>query len=70
MKMRDLSEAHRLLTASYAYLGKMDDARHHAAQLMKAHPNFSIDHWRKVPPLKDQDEVERLIDGLRKAGLR
>jgi adenylate cyclase len=48
----------------------MDEARYHAAQLMKAHPNFSIDHWRKVPPFKDQKEVERLVDGLRKAGLR
>jgi adenylate cyclase len=69
-KMRDLSEAHRLLTASYAHLGRMDEARHHAAQLMKVHPTFSIDHWRKVPPFKDQKEVEGLVDGLRKAGLR
>ena len=68
--MRDLSEAHRLLAASYAHLGKMDEARHHTAQLAKAHPNFSIDQWRKVPPFKDQGKVERLIDGLRKAGLR
>jgi adenylate cyclase len=69
-KMRDQSEAHRLLASSCAHLGKMDEARHHAAQLMKVHPNFSIDHWRKVPPFKDPEEVERLIDGLRKAGLR
>jgi adenylate cyclase len=69
-KMRDLSEAHRMLASSYAHLGKMDEARHHAAELMKAHPNFSIDHWRKIPPYKDQEKVERLIDGLRKAGLR
>jgi adenylate cyclase len=69
-KMRDLSEAHRMLAASYAHLGKMDEARHHAAQLMKVHPNFSIDHWCKVPPYKDQEPVEHLIDGMRKAGLR
>jgi adenylate cyclase len=69
-KMRDQSEAHRLLASSYAHLGKMDEARHHAAQLMKVHPNFSIDHWSTVVPDKDQDAVERLIDGLRKAGLK
>jgi adenylate cyclase len=68
--MRDLSEAHRMLAASYAHLGKMDEARHHAAQLMNVHPNFSIDHWSTVPPYKDQEPVERLVDGLRKAGLR
>ena len=69
-KMQDLSEAHRLLAATYAHLGKMDEARHHAAQLMKVHPNFSIDHWSKVPADKDREPAERLIDGLRKAGLR
>jgi adenylate cyclase len=69
-KMRELSEAHRMLAASYAHLGKMDEARHHAAQLMNVHPNFSIDHWSTVPPYKDQEPVERLVDGLRKAGLR
>jgi adenylate cyclase len=69
-KMRDLSEAHRLLTASCAHLGRMEEARHHAAQLMQVHPNFSIDHWRTVPPFKDPEPLERLIDGMRKAGLR
>ena len=68
--MRDLSEAHRILAASYAHLGIMNGARHHAAQLMKAHPNFSIDHWSTVPPYKDQEPVERLVDGLRRVGLR
>jgi adenylate cyclase len=69
-RMRDLSEARRLLAASYAHLGKMEDARHHAAELMKVHPNFSIAHWREVPPFKDQEPLERLIDGMRKAGLK
>jgi TolB-like protein/Flp pilus assembly protein TadD len=69
-KMRDLSEARRMLAAAYAHLGRMDEAHHNAAQLMQAHPNFSIDHWRTVPPFKDPDPLERLIDGMRKAGLR
>lgn len=70
MGMRDLSEAHRLLASSHAHLGNLERARHHAAWLMKAHPNFSIDHWREVPPFKDREPLERLIDGLRKAGLK
>jgi tetratricopeptide (TPR) repeat protein len=69
MGMRDRSEVHRLLAASYAHLGRMDQARHHAAQLMIVHPNFSIDHWRTVPPIKDQAVLGQLIDGMRKAGL-
>jgi adenylate cyclase len=69
-KMSDLSEARRMLAAAYAHLGDMEQARHHAAQLLIAHPNFSIDHWRTVPPIKDEAVLERLIDGMRKAGLK
>jgi adenylate cyclase len=69
-RMGDPSEAHRLLASSYAHLGAMEEARRHAAQLMLVHPKFSIDHWRKVSPIKDQETLERLIDGMRKAGLR
>jgi TolB-like protein/Tfp pilus assembly protein PilF len=70
MGMQDPSEAHRLLASSYAHLGKMTEARHHAAQLMRVHPNFSIAHWRKVPPFRDQEPLERLIEGMRMAGLQ
>jgi TolB-like protein len=69
-RMQDRSEAHRLLASSYAHLGRMKEAQGHAARLMSVHPNFSIDHWRQVPPLADGEALERLIEGLRKAGLR
>lgn len=68
--MSDLSEARRMLASAYAHLGKMEEARHHAAQLMIAHPNFSINHWQSVPPIKDEAVLQRLIDGMRRAGLR
>jgi TolB-like protein len=70
MSMREPSEARRLLAASYAHLGEMDEARHHAAELIKVHPNFTIEHWRKVPPFKNPEPLERLIEGMRKAGLK
>jgi len=69
-RMRDQSEAHRLLASSYAHLNHMAEARHHAKEVLRAHPNFSIAHWRTVPPDKDPIQLERFIDGLRKAGLR
>jgi adenylate cyclase len=69
-QMRDQSEAHRLLASSYAHLGAMKEAGHHAQQVMRIHPNFSLEHWRNVPPNKDPRENEIFIDGLRKAGLR
>jgi adenylate cyclase len=69
-KMRDKSEGHRLLAASYAHLGQLEEAKYHAQQVMETHPNFSIEHWRNVPPDKNPEPLERFIDGLRKAGLR
>lgn len=68
-RMRDLSEAHRLLAASHAMLGQMDDARHHAHEVMRVHPNFTLEHWRKVPPLKHAEDLDLYVEGLRMAGL-
>jgi adenylate cyclase len=68
-KMRDKSEAHRLLAASYSLLEQMEEARYHAQQLLAAHPGFSLEHWRTVPPDRDSATIERFIEGLRKAGL-
>jgi adenylate cyclase len=69
-QMRDKSEAHRLLASSYAHLDFMKEATYHAQQVMRIHPNFSLEHWRNVPPNKDPRENDLFIEGLRKAGLR
>ncbi len=69
-QMRDQSEAHRLLASSYAHLGSMEEASYHAKEVLRIHPNFSLEHWRSVPPNKDQRENDIFVDGLRKAGLR
>lgn len=68
-KMRDQSEAHRLLAASNAHLGRMSEARHHATQVLAVHPDFSIAHWRTVVPYSP-GPMERFIEGARLAGLK
>ena len=68
-KMRDQSEAHRLLAASNAHLGRLSEATHHAARVMAIHPDFSIAHWRMVVPYSPA-AMERFIEGLRLAGLK
>jgi TolB-like protein/class 3 adenylate cyclase len=69
-KMRDQSQAHRLLASSYALLGQMTDAHHHAKQVLAVDPEFSLEHWRTVPPYKNTEHIDRLIEGLQIAGLR
>src|SRR5262245_10108173 len=68
-KMRDQSEAHRLLAASNAHLGRTAEARQHAQQVIAVHPDFSIDHWRAVVPYSPEP-MKRFIEGLRLAGLK
>jgi TolB-like protein len=69
-RMHNLSEAHRMLAATNALLGRMDHARRHAEKVLAVHPDFSISHWRTVPPYKSPEPLERFFDGLRLAGLK
>lgn len=68
-KMHDKTEAHRMLAASNAFLGRTNEAKWHAEQIMVTHPEFTIKHWANVPPDLNPEPRERLIDGLKKAGL-
>lgn len=69
-RMRDKTEAYRMLTASSALEGRMEEARAYADQVLNTHPEFTIDHWANVPPDRNPEPRERLIEGLRKAGLK
>ena len=69
-RMHDKSEAFRLLTASHAHMGQLDEAKRYAAELMRTQPEFTIKHWSDVPPDLDPEPRERLIEGLKKAGLK
>lgn len=69
-QMSDRTEAHRMLTASYALMGEDKLAVHAAQDLLASHPEFSIEHWSKVPPDKNPEPRERLIAGLKMAGLK
>ncbi|MEM6382913.1 MAG: tetratricopeptide repeat protein [Pseudomonadota bacterium] len=69
-RMQDKTEAYRMLTASHAHLGDMDEAKSCARRVLATHPEFTIDHWANVPPDRNPEPRERLIDGLHKAGLK
>ncbi|MEM9872554.1 MAG: tetratricopeptide repeat protein [Pseudomonadota bacterium] len=69
-RMRDKTDAYRMLTASNALLGRMDEATRHAAQILATHPEFTMKHWENVPPDRNPGPRDRLIEGLKKAGLQ
>ncbi len=68
-RMTAPDQARRVLAATYAHLGRLDEARHEAEEFMKVVPNFSIKEWARTEPYTDPNELQRYVDGMRKAGL-
>ncbi len=58
-----------LLIVTSVGLGRVESARHHAAELLRTSPRFSVGYWARTLPYKDPDDRERYLDALRKAGL-
>jgi hypothetical protein len=48
----------------------MEDARAAAAEVLKRSPNFSVEHFVKAMPYKDEEPRQFMADALRKAGLK
>ena len=61
--------AGRLKAATYAQLGRLDEARQEASEFMKLVPGFSISRWAQSEHYSKPEELERYIEGQRKAGL-
>lgn len=68
-RMRNPAEGRRLLAANYAHLGRLDEARAEAQEVLRLHPDFTVASWSQRPPYKYREKLERFIDGLRRAGL-
>jgi len=62
--------AYRYLAASYAHLGRFDEARRALREMFVLDPKFSLATDRVILSTADPAFVERLFDGLRRAGLQ
>ena len=58
-----------LLAAYYGHLGRADEARALWQEVLQINPNYSFEHHRRVLPYNDPIHVERIAEGLRRAGL-
>ena len=63
------SGSRRLLAASLAQVGRIDEARFEAQQFLSANPDFSMRRWATAQPFRDDADREHFLDGYRKAGL-
>jgi TolB-like protein len=64
-----LASAPRVAAASNALAGHMEEARQAMAQLCEIDPNRRISNLSDVCPIRRAADLERLKEGLRKAGL-
>jgi adenylate cyclase len=63
----DFSRA--ILTSALGHLGEIADARRVWGELMEINPNYSFAAHVGRQPFKRQEDVERIAEGLRKAGV-
>jgi TolB-like protein/class 3 adenylate cyclase/Tfp pilus assembly protein PilF len=61
---------HRLVAASCGQLGRKQEAAKELKELLLLMPGMTADDVRKQVPFKKSSDMERYIDGLRKAGLK
>jgi adenylate cyclase len=52
------------------HLGREEEARAAATELLRMNPKFSIERYEKLPFYKNREKWNLLINGLRKAGLK
>jgi adenylate cyclase len=64
-------DAHVFLADTYAEFGKEEEARKHAEEVLRINPGFSLKEINKITAFryKDQANLERRLNALRKAGI-
>jgi adenylate cyclase len=66
----DLLLAHLGLVEVYSRVGREEEARAAAAEVLRISPAFSLEVWKQRAAQKDPDILERQLAALRKAGLK
>jgi adenylate cyclase len=61
---------HLQLTATYSMMGREEEARAAAAEVMKINPKFSLEQYEKTLYFKNQADRDRTLEALRKSGLK
>jgi hypothetical protein len=61
---------HAYFAATYAYLGRNEEARTEVAEVPREKPDFSILVYAKQEICEDPTDRAHLLDGIRRAGTR
>jgi adenylate cyclase len=68
----DFIVAHVGLGTTYSLMGREKEARAEAKEVLRINPNFSLDHFTRtgLKSYKDQSEIDKIVNAMRKAGLK
>ena len=66
----DSTMPHLGLAATYSSMGREKEAQDEATEVLRIDPKFSLEHYGKSLLYKNQVDLDRRIDALRKAGLK
>ena len=58
------------LAACYILMDREKEAHAEAAEVLRINPKFSLDFFAKTLSYKDQSQNDKLVNALRKAGLK
>jgi adenylate cyclase len=61
---------HLMLVATYSKMGREEEARAEAAEVLRINPKFSLDFFAKTSAYKQQSVRDNLFNALQKAGLK
>jgi adenylate cyclase len=65
----DWDTTYWVLAPAYGYLGRAEDAKTAIARLLALAPGSTVSRFRGTLPFRDNDRLEIILEGLRKAGL-
>ena len=65
----DFPGGHRLLASIYGRIGRVDEAQAALDRFSRLVPGQTVESARTQLPFKRPEDLERFLDGLRKAGL-
>jgi len=67
----DFIVAHIGLGTTYSLMGREKESRAEAEEVLRINPKFSLDYFAKSSaPYKDQSEIDKVVNAMRKAGLK
>ena len=67
-RMSDTRRVARLMAACYAMIGDIESARHHRDRWLEEYPDFKVDDWVKVIPMRDKAVAEQIVMAMKTAG--